>query len=71
MLIGDTGWNLINGNAASFFFFFNGRESAFFGASRMFALNEAVCMEALFAARDVCIRHRGDSTMNGDGFLYI
>lgn len=30
MLIGDTGWNLINGNAASFFFFFNGRESAFF-----------------------------------------
>lgn len=33
----------------------------FFGASRMFALNEAVCMEALFAARawDVYIR-RGD-----------
>lgn len=28
----------------------------------MFALNEAVCMEALFAARawDVCIRRRGN-----------
>lgn len=54
-----------------FFSFLMDAKVPFFGASRMFALNEAVCMEALFAARDVCIRHRGDSTMNGDGFLYI
>ena len=54
MLVGDTGCNLINGNGAFFFFFFLWVRKVlffFFGASRMFALNEAVCMEALFAAR--------------------
>lgn len=66
MLVGDTGWNLINGNFF-FFSFFNGCESAFFWCMvGMFALNEAW---KLFGARDVCIRRRGDSTMNG--FLYI
>lgn len=66
VLVGDTGWNLINGNFL-FFSFFNGCESAFFWCMvGMFALNEAW---KLFGARDVCIRRRGDSTMNG--FLYI
>lgn len=53
MLVGDTGCNLINGNGAFFFFLFlmDAKVPFFFGASRMFALNEAVCMEALFAAR--------------------
>lgn len=54
MLVGDTGCNLINGNGAFFFFLFLMDAKVpffFFGASRMFALNEAVCMEALFAAR--------------------
>lgn len=53
MLVGDTGWNLINGNFL-FFSFFNGCESAFFWCMvGMFALNEAWNGSCL--ARETCV----------------